>query len=243
VDQVDSGITIYDASTPAGACWRPKYLHVVGICLAASVIITNVFSFKLIKLFGFTFGAGALLFPVCLILGDITTEVYGYRRARSVIVISLFCFFFYALVSQLIVALPAAEQWPHQEAFALIFSFAPRVFVAGSAAYLIGELSNSYVMSRMKSLSQGRHFFVRATTSTMVGQLLNSVVFFTAVFWGKFETSVILAAIINGTVLKTLIEVCVLPLTSVIVKQLKYAEGGEVFDKIESKPIPTVVTT
>lgn len=239
----DSDITIYDASTEAGASWRPKYLHVVGICLAAALITTNVFSFKLINLFGLTFGAGALLFPVCLILGDITTEVYGYQRARSVILVSLFCFFFYALMSQLIVALPPAAQWHHQEAFALIFSFAPRVFVAGSIAYLVGELSNSYVMSRMKSLSQGKHFFARATISTVVGQLLNSVVFFTIVFWGKFDTGVILAAIINGTVLKTLIEVCVLPVTSIIIRKLKYAEGAEVFDKIKVGASSVAVAT
>jgi len=205
---------------------------VVGICLAASLIITNVFSFKLVNLFGFTFGAGALLFPVCLILGDITTEIYGYRRARSIILMSLFCFFFYALVSQIIVALPPATQWHHQDAFALIFSFAPPVFIAGSAAYLIGELSNSYVMSRMKTRYRGRHFFVRATASTVIGQLLNSAVFFTIVFWGKVETDVVLAAIINGTVLKTLIEICVLPLTYLVVRRLKHAEGAEIFDGI-----------
>jgi uncharacterized integral membrane protein (TIGR00697 family) len=243
MSKLRDSIPVYDASTEAGSSWRPKYLHIVGICLGAALIITNVFSFKLVILFGFTFGAGALLFPVCLILGDIITEVYGFKRARSVILTSLLCFFFYAVVSQVVITLPPAPQWKHQEAFAAIFSFAPRVFVAGALAYLIGEISNSFVMSRMKTHSGGQHFFARALLSTIVGELLNSAVFFTIVFWGKFEFSVIVSAIVNGTILKTAIEILVLPLTQAIVSKLKHAEGVEFFDKVVLRsPVVTVAT-
>ncbi len=228
-------LPVYDANTEVGSAWRPKYLHIVGICLGASLIITNVFAFKLVELFGFTFGAGALLFPFCLILGDIITEVYGFKRARAVILTSLLCFFFYAVISQIVVALPPSSQWNHQEAFATVFSFAPRVFLAGALAYLAGELSNSFVMSKLKTFSGGRYFFFRAVLSTIVGELLNSVVFFTIVFWGKPEFSILASVIINGTILKAAIEILVFPLTTLLVSKLKQAEGVEYFDKVRSQ--------
>lgn len=225
-------MNLYTDTTTIGSTWAPKYLHIVGICLGAALITTNVFSFKLISVYGLTFGAGTLLLPVCLVLGDIITEVYGFRRARSVIITSLCCFLYYAIMSQVVVALPAAPQWKYQHSLAEVFSFAPRVFVAGACAYLAGELSNSFVMSRMKTYSDGRNFLGRAVASTVVGEFLNSVVFFTIVFWNSMENSVIFATILNGTILKTALEVVLFPVTSKVVAKLKELEGVEFFDKL-----------
>jgi uncharacterized integral membrane protein (TIGR00697 family) len=211
--------------------WSPKYFHIIAICLGAALIITNVFSFKFIDVFGFKFGAGAILFPFCLILGDILTEIYGFRRARHVIITSLVCFFFYALVSQIIIALPPAPGWPHQEMFKTIFSLAPRIFIAGALAYLAGELCNSFIMSRMKIRDKGRYFYSRAMTSTIFGELVNSAVFFTIAFAGSYSFALIVTLIINGTVLKTFIEALVLPLTTLIVRRIKILENVDHFDQ------------
>lgn len=206
--------------------WNPKYLHIVGICLASSLIITNVFSVKIIELFGIKFGAGVFLFPFCLIIGDIMSELYGFRRSRQVIIVSLCCFLAYAIISQIIIALPPAETWPYQAAFEEVFSLAPRVVVAGSIAYLVGEISNSFVMCQMKKKSGESHFSLRAIVSTLVGELLNSITFFSIAFLGVIELETIITIIISGTVLKTFIEILVLPLTFLIVQKLKSAESG-----------------
>ncbi len=211
--------------------WKPKYLHIVGACLAAALIITNVFSFKFIDVFGFKFGGGALLFPFCLILGDVITEIYGYKRARQMIVTSLCCFLFYALVSQIMIILPPAADWPHQEIFTTIFSLTPRIFIAGALAYLAGELINSFILSKMKIKDKGKLFYNRALVSTFFGELINSAIFFTIAFGGLFAWSLILTLIINGTILKTIIEAVLLPVTSVIVQKVKAMEGIEHFDE------------
>lgn len=212
--------------------WSPRYFHFFGIFLASALIVTNVFSFKFINVLGFKFGGGAVLFPLCLILGDIITEVYGYRRARQVIITSLLCFLFYAVVSQIMIALPPAADWKFQSEFQKIFALAPRIFIAGALAYLAGELSNSFIMSKMKIAQGGNYFFVRAIVSTAVGQLLNSAVFFTTAFAGSYPSNLIVTLIINGTILKIIIEAIILPFTIIVVRYVKRYEGVEHYDGI-----------
>jgi queuosine precursor transporter len=209
------------------AAWRPRYFHILAACFAPALIITNVFSFKFINIAGIKFGAGTLMFPVCLILGDIITEIYGFKRARQVIITSLVCFFVYTLISQLVIALPPDASWPHQASLEAVFALAPRIFVAGTFAYLAGELSNSWVMFRMKQRHQHQHFCLRALVSTCLGELLNSAVFFLVAFAGVYPLPLIASLIINGTILKTLIEVIMLPLTMLVVKKLRRLEGLE----------------
>jgi uncharacterized integral membrane protein (TIGR00697 family) len=151
--------------------WTPRYFYILAVCLAVALMTTNIIAFKFIQVFGFKFGAGTLMFPACLIVGDLTTEVYGFRRSRKVILLSLACYFVFMLFTQLAIWLPPAPEWKDQAAFSQVFGQAPRIFVAGAFAYLAGELSNSLVMSRMKIRDNGKHFWRRAMASAIVGEL------------------------------------------------------------------------
>lgn len=213
-----------------GSEWQPKYLHIVGICLGAALIITNVLATKVVQVGPLSFGSGTLIFPFCLILGDIMTEVYGFKKARQVIITSLLCFFFYAVMAQIIIALPAGSDWQNQAAYEAVFSIALRSFIAGSLAYLAGEITNSWVMSRMKAKSSGRYFYGRALVSTFLGQLANTAVFIPITFAATVPIDTILQMILNGTLIKTAIEALILPFTAIIVYKLKRLEGVEYFD-------------
>ncbi|NDE89701.1 MAG: VUT family protein [Alphaproteobacteria bacterium] len=211
--------------------WRPKYLHIVGICLGASILITNVLATKVIEIGPLTFGSGTLIFPFCLILGDIITEVYGFKRARQLIITTLLCFFFYALMSQIVIALPHSAAWQHQAAYETIFSIALRSFIAGSLAYLTGELTNSWIMSRMKTLTHRNSFYTRALVSTIVAELTNTAVFIPITFGSTLPIEVIVKMVLIGTSIKIVMEALILPFTGWIVKKLKALEGVDYFDQ------------
>jgi uncharacterized integral membrane protein (TIGR00697 family) len=210
--------------------WTPKYFYILAVCLAVALITTNIIAFKFIEIFGIKFGAGTLMFPGCLIVGDLTTEVYGFRRSRKVILLSLVCFFAYTVFTQLAVALPPAPEWKYQDAFSTVFNQSPRLFVAGALAYLAGELSNSYVMSKVKIINDGKYFWWRAMLSAVIGELANTTVFMNVAWLGNMEFGFLLMVILNGTIAKVVIQALVLPITTALAAKFKTLEGVDHFD-------------
>lgn len=214
-----------------GNDWNEKYLYFFGIALATFLITTNVMSLKFFEVGGMKFGAGMIFFPFSLILGDIVTEVYGFQKTRRIIFAALGGYVFFALASQIVIALPPAAEWTLQQPFETIFKQIPRVFLAGCLGYLAGELCNAYIMSRMKISTNGKHFWLRAIVSTIVGEAANTSVFQLTAFLGVMPTAFLLKVILNGTMLKTILEIIILPVTSLICQMLKRAEGVDYFDE------------
>jgi uncharacterized integral membrane protein (TIGR00697 family) len=213
-----------------GGNWNEKYLYFYGTALTTFLITSNIMALKFIEVAGVKFGGGMLFFPFCLISGDIVTEVYGFRKTRQIIISSLLAYLFFMLASQVTVALPAAKEWTHQESFETIFKQTPRVFVAGCLAYLVGELSNSLIMAKMKAASNGKRFWLRALISTIVGQTLNTLTFQFVAFIGIMSAGFLMKVIINGTIIKCLIESALLPLTSILCIKMKEIEGVDFYD-------------
>jgi len=218
-----------------GGDWNEKYLYFFGIALATFLITTNVMALKFFEVFGIKFGAGMLFFPFCLITGDIVTEVYGFKKTRQIIIASLLAYMFFMLSSQLVVALPPASEWVLQESFEKIFKQAPRVFIAGCLAYLAGEISNSYIMAKLKTKTDGRYFWYRAMMSTVIGQTANTFVFQFIAFLGVMPILFLTKVVINGIVMKVLLEVLILPFTYLICRQIKRLEGVDYFDVPENE--------
>lgn len=158
------------------------------------------------------------------------TEVYGYKKTRQIIIASLLSYMFFMLSSQAVIALPPADEWHLQAQFETIFGQAPRVFIGGCLAYLAGELSNSYIMSHMKVKMDGRHFWLRAMVSTLVGEAANTCVFQFTAFWGVMPALFLVKVVTNGTIAKCIVEAVVLPLTAFICRRVKAGEGIDYFD-------------
>lgn len=213
-----------------GGEWNEKYLYFYGTALTTFLITSNIMALKFIEIGGVKFGGGMLFFPFCLITGDIVTEVYGFRKTRQIIISSLLAYLFFMLASQVTVALPAATEWTNQQSFETIFKQTPRVFVAGCLAYLAGELSNSFVMAKMKAASNGKNFWIRALVSTIVGQTLNTFTFQFVAFLGIMSASFLLKVTLNGTILKFIIETIILPFTSILCIKMKKIEGIDFYD-------------
>jgi queuosine precursor transporter len=214
--------------------WQPRYLMHITVALAASFLTTNILAFKVVEIFGFRFGASAIFFPISLIIGDVLSEVYGYKRARFAILLGLCAYLYFMLVSLATVALPAAPQWAFQTEYEKIFGFAPRVFIAGCCGYICGELSNAYIMSRMKVWQKGKNFWFRAMVSTFVGELLHTSIGAPIVFFNILSGKELIALIITATCIKIVVEAMVLPFTTILVKKLKNLEEIDFYDSAKS---------
>ena len=177
-----------------------------------------------------TFGAGILFFPLSYVLGDVLTEVYGFARARRVVWAGFGASLFAAAMSFVVVSLPPSPDWDGQAALAAVFGQVPRIFLASIAAFWAGEMANAFVMARMKVLTGGRMLWTRTIGSTVVGQGVDSLIFYPLAFGGVWETSLVIKVMITNYLLKVLWEITLTPVTYKVVAFFKRAEGLDVFD-------------
>lgn len=203
---------------------RPRYLHIVGMGFVAALLVSNIAAQKLFSLGPFVFTAGILIFPISYILGDVMSEVYGFRRTSSIIIVGMLANTFMALVLALAIALPPAPGWTSQEAFALVHSTTPRIVLASILGYLGGEFVNAAIMVGLKRYHQGRHLWVRTISSTFFGQFVDTALFIGIGFVGTIPSSLLLVAIVSGWLFKTGYEVLATPVTYFIVGYLKRKE-------------------
>lgn len=208
-----------------------RYLTSISVFFVAVLLISNVVSTKIIDLQWFTFDGGTLLFPLSYIFGDILTEVYGYKRTRSVIWLGFISALVMSLVVIVVGKLPAAGDWGHQEAYDKILGLTPRIVIASLIAYVCGEFSNSLVLAKMKIATAGKYLWMRTIGSTLVGELFDSVLFIIIAFFGVFPNALLLTLIISNYVFKTGVEVLCTPLTYAVVRFLKKEEREDWYDR------------
>ncbi|MBI3950586.1 MAG: queuosine precursor transporter [Acidobacteria bacterium] len=182
------------------------------------------------EVFGLVVPAGIVIFPISYICGDVLTEVYGYRQARRVIWLGFFCNLIAVVAIWLGQVLPAASFWDGQAAYERILGYTPRLLVASFLAYLVGEFANSFVLAKMKIVTNGRWLWTRTIGSTLVGQGLDSVVFTTLAFVGTIPMAGLASAIMTQWLAKSAYEAAVTPLTYGVVNFLKRKEGLDVYD-------------
>ena len=204
------------------------------VSFVVCLIIANLTEIKTIDLGWFTITAGVIVFPISYIINDCVVEVYGFARARLMIWVGFFMSLAVALLLQLAIAMPGSDNWEHQEAMAAIYGGVPRIMIASFTAFLSGSMINAYVMSRMKARVKGSGakgtFGLRAILSTVWGEGTDSLIFFPIAFGGILPVSDIVSLIVTQTLLKTVYEIVILPVTVRVVRYLKHSEGTDVTD-------------
>ena len=180
-----------------------------------------------------TFGAGVLFFPISFIFGDILTEVYGYAASRRVIWAGFAGLTFASLMAWMIVALPPAPYWHNQDAYEVAFGSTWRISLAGLIAFAAGGFVNSFVMAKMKTVSAGRHLWQRTITSTIFGEVVDTVLFVPRAFWnsGIIPNDKIPLIIGAQIIAKIAVEVAFTPVVYKTVAFLKRAENEDYYDK------------
>jgi uncharacterized integral membrane protein (TIGR00697 family) len=174
--------------------------------------------------------AAIVIFPISYILGDILTEVYGYRQARRVIWLGFLCNIVVVMAIWVGQVLPAAGFWDGQAAYERILGYVPRILAASFLAYLIGEFANAFVLAKMKIATRGRWLWTRTIGSTIVGQGLDSLIFITVAFAGEIPFGALVSIVATQWIAKTAYEAAATPLTYAAVGFLKRREGLDVYD-------------
>lgn len=205
--------------------WR---FVVVAALFVTALVVSNIIAVKLIQVSGRVFPAGLVIFPLSYLLGDVLTEVYGFRAARAVIWLGFGCNLLALGAIQVAIALPAAPFYEQEQAYEDVLGTTWRIFVASLTAYVVGELANAYVLARMKAATGGRFLWSRTIGSTIVGEGLDSAIFVSIAFAG---TGAGLAnPILTTWAIKVAYETIATPLTYALVNYLKRAEGMDVYD-------------
>jgi queuosine precursor transporter len=209
-----------------GSSW-----FLIAVALYITMLITaNTVAVRVLDIGPFTADAGTLTFPITYIVGDVLTEVYGYRIARRVIWLGFLCNLMAVAIFQMAVRLPSVDDPAFQDAFVMIFNATPRILLASMAAYLVGSFINAFVMARMKVLTEGKWLWTRTIGSTLAGQGLDTVVFVFIAFWGVFPGEVIWAMLYTNWIVKIGIEVLATPVTYRVVDAFKKHERLDVYD-------------
>jgi len=233
------------SAVPGRAEYRNyRYLDIITAVFVTVLVVSNIASSAKIvdwgiNIFGvrMAFDAGTLLFPVSYIFGDILTEVYGYRRSRRVIWTGFFCLGLSSLVFGVVRLLPGEATWQQyagQDAYNAILGgmSSGGIVLASLLGYWTGEFSNSFTLARMKILTQGRWLWTRTIGSTLVGELVDSMIFIlVASIFKIFPWSLFLTLLMTNYFFKCSIEALMTPVTYLVVNSLKRRENEDYYDR------------
>ena len=207
-----------------------RYYDIIVALVATVLLISNLAATKLVAVGPFILDGGIILFPLAYILGDLLTEVYGFKYARRAIWISFGMMVLAVLAFTAVRYLPAAEFYTDQASFEAVLGFFPRIVVASLVAFLVGSFMNAYVLAKLKAKTKGKYMWARLVTSSVAGQLLDTAVFCLIAFGGLIGAAEMVNYILVGFIFKTVIEIIVSPLTYKVAKVLKKREGVDAMD-------------
>jgi uncharacterized PurR-regulated membrane protein YhhQ (DUF165 family) len=235
-----------------GARRHFRYFDYMMAAFVAILLLSNLIgAAKSAEIAGWKFGAGILFFPISYVLGDVLTEVYGYANARRCVWVGFFALLFMAFMSFVVVAMPPSADWgcassgdPQfagiiaksssgalcQTTYVSVFGNTWRIVAASVIAFWAGEFVNSFVIARMKVLTQGRYLWTRTIGSTVFGQAVDSLLFYPIAFVGIMSNELVFTILWHNWLFKVLWEVLLTPFTYWIVAFLKRHEGVDVYD-------------
>lgn len=183
-------------------------LLVVTALFVTSYLVSNTMAVKVIGIFNlFYFDAGTITFPFAYMLGDVLTELWGFRISKRVIWTTFFCNILMVICTQIGVWLPSPEHLSETaSAYNHIFSYVPRIVLASLVGFLLGELSNAWLMVKIREKTKGKHLWVRTIGSSAVGYIFDSLPFVLIAFAGVVTFRELMLMIVFQYCSKLLIE-------------------------------------
>ncbi len=169
---------------------------------------------------------GALLFPLTYVLGDVLAEVYGLRRARRAILLGFVVAVLASVTFLLVDLAPPAPGYENAAAFHAVLGFVPRIVAASLCGYLAGQLLNAFVVARLKARAEPGSVGFRLVSSTVAGELVDTVVFCTLAFAFVVDGPTLANYVLVGYAYKVLVELVMLPVTLRVVAWLGRVEAG-----------------
>ncbi|MSQ83935.1 MAG: VUT family protein [Myxococcales bacterium] len=217
-----------DLSTNAEDHARSRVLTALTAGFVTCLLVADITGSKFFRLELFTIGGyefvthsvGMLSFPVTFLLTDLINEYFGAKAARRTTYLGLACALLAFGLIFLARQLPVAPQSPlPQPVFEQVFAMSNRLYVASLTAYLIGQLCDIALFGLFKRLTNGKLVWLRATGSTVVSQLFDSLAVTFILFAGVSAadgkappTSALLEIAFTGYILKFVLALLLTPL-------------------------------
>ena len=204
---------------------------VLTLLFVVALVVSNIITSKQVLLpFNITMTGAVFIFPITYILSDLVSEVYGYRWSRLTCYFGFAANLFAALVFSAVIQSPAPEYWQNQEAFQTVLGSTPRVLVASLLAFVIGDFVNDRIFAKMKRKYPDsiKGFGARAIFSSLMGELVDSLVFLPLAFWGLMPVQTLIIMTISQVAIKTGYELVILPFTTLAVKLVTKYENRKV---------------
>lgn len=195
------------------------YAILTGV-FTASLIVSNIIAGKTFDFFSFVLPCGVIIFPVIYIVNDVLAEVYGYKKARNVILLGFFMNLVAVICYNITIALPAPVFFENSNAFSAVLGSTFRLLVASFAAYLVGSLVNAKMMVVLKKWDEDK-LFLRCILSTLFGEGLDAVIFITIGFLGTMPMEALVLMIVAQALFKTVYEIIVYPITRHVIDSVK----------------------
>lgn len=216
-----------------------KYYTQIGMLFLGCYLTANVVGPKPVALGGIIVPAGLMVFPMTYLLGALLTEVYGFSLSRRVIWMSLLCNLMLSAVCQIAVHAPCADDWPNQQAYALILSNSSRLMVISVATYFVGELLNALVVAKLKVKMAGKNFWLRGICGNWLGEGVETLLFIPLAFWQLPREQLINMCVYFFSI-KITYAFCAMPIMHWLAKVLKQAENTDAYDNKFNPEISSV---
>ena len=194
-------------------------------------LISDATAGKLVNILGFGVSVTVIYFPFVYIISDVVTEVYGYARSRQILWYTLLASILAGLMYQLAVIVPPASYFEAQQAYETVFGIVPRVLLGGWIAVFLGDVTNNFILAKMKVFMKGKTLWARTIGSTIAGQFVNTAAFYLIALSGVLSVDTLIQSIIAGWLIKTFVEVLMTPFTYWVVIKVKKIEGIDYYDK------------
>lgn len=221
--------TIQSGSQPAAA-FQSRYYPQLAMIFVGLLLTANVIGEKPLMFGPIILPAGLLLFPFTYLLGDVLTEVYGFSQSRRVIWMGMLCNLFMACMCKLSIALPAVDTWNKTQAYADVLGTSSKLMAISVFTYFVGELSNAYIVSKLKVRLQGRFFWARALCGSWIGEGIETCLFIPLVFYGTMSNDQLIKFALFYYSFKVIYVFCAMPFVNSLVKLLKKKEQLDIYD-------------
>jgi len=195
-------------------CPQTDSLWMLILAYSLILIMANLLDARLIQLGPVFTDAGTLIYPLTFLLTGMITEVYDYRFAKQAIIAGFLANLFYLGYSQLVVHLPSPAHAPQNAAFAIVFSWNLKIWVASVISYFSAETLNVVWLSRLTRRFSGQHFPLRLFCVIVASTLVDTVIFSALAFYGSLrgETFIVFMATMWG--IKLLCDTALLPVAA-----------------------------
>lgn len=217
----------HDAAQLTPATYAPirrGYYDYFAVFFVSFLLLSNIGATKLVEVGPLTFDGGAILFPLTYIIGDVLSEVYGFKAAKRAIFMGFVVSFLASLTFWLIIMLPAHPDYTSQAAFEEVLGVVWRFVAASLAGYLVGQLLNAKVLTAIKDRWGEEHMWARLVGSTLVGEAADTIIFCLVAWVGVMSWAVIANLALVGFLYKVAVEIVFLPLTYLVINLVKKHE-------------------